>query len=179
MIWEYANGIDDSPVQSGEPEAKDLSNETTVSFDVTDRETARLYILSLSETVGMRLRKAGLYAGVVAVHIKNSSFKSYSRQKKLNRPTQDTNIIFSTAASVFDHVWKREPVRLIGVATSQLEKKPALQIDMFEAASPVRKDGAKLDESIDKIREKYGSEYIVRGSLLNFNRSKKQNREKK
>jgi DNA polymerase-4 len=33
MIWEYANGIDDSPVQSGEPEAKDLSNETTVSFD--------------------------------------------------------------------------------------------------------------------------------------------------
>jgi hypothetical protein len=50
---------------------------------------------------------------------------------------------------------------------------------MFEAASPVRKDGAKLDESIDKIREKYGSEYIVRGSLLNFNRSKKQNREKK
>ena len=161
MIWEYANGIDDSPVQSGEPEAKDLSNETTVSFDVTDRETARLYILSLSETVGMRLRKAGLYAGVVAVHIKNSSFKSYSRQKKLNRPTQDTNIIFSTAASLFDHVWKREPVRLIGVATSQLEKKPALQIDMFEAASPVRKDGAKLDESIDKIREKYGSEYIV------------------
>jgi DNA polymerase-4 len=143
MIWEYANGIDDSPVKSSESEAKDLSNETTVSFDITDRETARLYILSLSETVGTRLRKAGLYAGVVAVHIKNSSFKSYSRQKKLNRPTQDTNIIFSTAASLFDQVWKREPIRLIGVATSQLEKEPSLQIDMFEAVSPGKKRRSK------------------------------------
>jgi DNA polymerase-4 len=47
MIWEYANGIDDSPVKSSEFEAKDLSNETTVSFDITDRETARLYIFIL------------------------------------------------------------------------------------------------------------------------------------
>lgn len=81
MIWEYANGIDDSPVQTQESEAKDLSNETTVEFDITDRDTARLYLLSLSETVGMRLRKAGLYAGVIAVNIKNSSFESYSKRK--------------------------------------------------------------------------------------------------
>jgi len=173
MIWEYANGIDDSPVQSWESEAKDISNETTTGFDITDRETARLYILSLSETVGTRLRKAGLYAGVVAVNIKNSSFKSYSRQKKLNTPTQDTNDIFSTAASLFDQVWKREPIRLIGVAVSQLEKEPALQINMFEETLSGKKDGAELDKSIDKIREKYGSRYVVRASLLNFNRRKK------
>jgi DNA polymerase-4 len=173
MIWEYANGIDDSPVQSGESEAKDMSSETTTSYDITDRETARLYILSLSETVGTRLRKAGLYAGVVAVNIKNSGFKSYSRQKKLSRPTQDTNDIFSTAAHLFDQVWKREPIRLIGVAVSQLEKEPALQMDMFEEVLSGKKDGADLNKSIDKIREKYGSKYVVRASLLNFNRRKK------
>lgn len=150
-----------------------MSSETTTSYDITDRETARLYILSLSETVGTRLRKAGLYAGVVAVNIKNSGFKSYSRQKKLSRPTQDTNDIFSTAAHLFDQVWKREPIRLIGVAVSQLEKEPALQMDMFEEVLSGKKDGADLNKSIDKIREKYGSKYVVRASLLNFNRRKK------
>ncbi|MBP7177151.1 MAG: DNA polymerase IV [Thermoclostridium sp.] len=170
MIWDYANGRDDSPVQAQEAEAKDLSNETTVSFDITDKETARLYILSLSETVGMRLRKAGLFAGVIAVHIKNSNFETYSRQRKLDNATQDTNVIFSTAAELFEQVWKRDPVRLIGVATSQLQRDPIKQLDMFSLAGPKQADRVKLDESIDKIREKYGQDYVVRGSLLNFNR---------
>lgn len=172
MIWEYANGMDDSPVQSQESEAKDLSNETTVSFDITDKDTARLYILSLSETVGTRLRKAGLYAGVVAVQVKNSHFESYSRQKKLDKPTQDTNVIFSTAAALFEQVWRRDPIRLIGVATSQLQKNPVIQSDMFELSSPGRADRVKLDQSIDKIREKYGQDYVVRGSLLKFNQKR-------
>jgi hypothetical protein len=50
---------------------------------------------------------------------------------------------------------------------------------MFDAASPGKKDGAKLNESIDRIREKYGSEYIVRGSLLNFNKNHKRNKKNK
>ncbi|NLY19282.1 MAG: DNA polymerase IV, partial [Clostridiaceae bacterium] len=87
MIWEYANGYDASPVQSGQTDQKDISNETTTGFDITDRETARLYILSLSETVGMRLRKARLYAGVISVNLKNNNFESYSKQKKIDNPT--------------------------------------------------------------------------------------------
>lgn len=168
MIWEYANGYDDSPVQSGQTDQKDISNETTTGYDITDRETARLYILSLSETVGMRLRKAGLYAGVISVNLKNNNFESYSKQKKIDNPTQDTDVIFETASELFDKVWKREPLRLIGVATSQLQKDPVEQFSMFDFLPRNRKDKLKLNRSIDKIREKYGNEYIIRGSLLNL-----------
>lgn len=168
MIWEYANGIDDSTVQSKEADQKDISNETTTGFDITDKETARLFILSLSETVGMRLRKAGMYARVISVNIKNSNFESYSKQKKIDNATQDTNIIFSTAAELFDKVWKREPIRLIGVATSQLQKNPVEQFSMFDPKGEIQEDKTKLNQSIDKIREKYGNDYIIRGSLLNL-----------
>lgn len=176
MIWEYANGIDDSPVQTQESEAKDLSNETTVEFDITDRDTARLYLLSLSETVGMRLRKAGLYAGVIAVNIKNSSFESYSKRKKINNPTQDTMAIFETAAGLFDEAWRKDPIRLIGVATSDLVREPVEQLNMFEGMSSRWSERKSLNESIDKIREKYGSKYIVRGSLLKLNRDHERNK---
>ncbi|HEY8420347.1 MAG TPA: DNA polymerase IV [Thermoclostridium sp.] len=170
MIWEYANGIDDSAVQTEESEAKDLSNETTVEFDITDRETARLYLLALSETVGMRLRKAGLYAGVIAVNLKNNNFESYSCRKKIDNPTQDTNVIFETATHLFDKAWRKDPLRLIGVATSVLVKDPVEQLSMFNNLSYKQSERKKLNESIDRIREKYGSKYIVRGSLLNFNK---------
>lgn len=166
MIWEYANGYDDSPVQSKEADQKDISNETTTGFDITDRETAKLYILSLSENVGMRLREAALYAGVISVNIKNNEFEAYSKQKKIENATQDTNTIFSTAVELFDKVWKREPIRLIGVSTSQLQKDPVEQLCMFDPLGQKLKDQAKLNSSIDKIREKYGKKYIVRGSLL-------------
>lgn len=168
MIWEYANGIDDSPVQTEESEAKDLSNETTIGFDITDKETARLYILSLCETVGMRLRKAGLYAHVIGINIKNSNFESYSKRRKIPTPTQNTNEIFAIATELFDKVWKRDPIRLIGVATTQLQKDPPIQLNMFDTSSKQSSNVKKLDESIDKIREKYGNEYLVRGSLLNL-----------
>lgn len=170
MIWEYANGIDDSQVQTEESEAKDMSNETTVEFDITDRETARLYILALSETLGMRLRKAGLYAGVIAINLKNSNFESYSCRKKIDNPTQDTNVIFDIATRLFDKVWRRDQIRLIGVATSDLVREPVEQLSMFDSSTSWR-ERKKLNESIDKIREKYGNKYIVRGSLLNFNRN--------
>lgn len=170
MIWEYANGIDDSPVQTEESEAKDLSNEITIGFDITDKETARLYILSLCETVGMRLRKSGLYANVIGINIKNSEFESYSKRKKIQTPTQNTNEIFAVATELFEQVWKRDPIRLIGVATTQLQSEPPIQLNMFDSLSKQSSNVKKLDESIDKIREKYGNKYLVRGSLLNLNK---------
>ena len=179
MIWNYANGLDDSPVQSQEMDAKDLSNETTVSFDITDKETARLYILSLSETVGMRLRKAGLHAGVVAIHLKNSDFETYSRQKKLENATQDTNTIFSVASALFEQAWKRDPIRLIGVATSQLQRNPVKQLDMFDLTGTKQTDRVRLEESIDKIREKFGHDYVTRGHCFIFVRTKKRTSNKK
>ena len=138
-----------------------------------------MYLLSLSETVGMRLRKAGLYAGVVAVHIKNSSFESYSRRRKLENPTQDTTEIFETATELFDKVWRKDPIRLIGIATSDLVKEPVRQLSMFDARNEKLYERKKLNESIDRLREKYGNKYIVRASLLNFNREFSRNDKQK
>lgn len=60
LIWNYANGIDNSKVRkSNYIEMKGIGNSTTISFDVEDRETAHKVLLSLCETVGMRLRDSG------------------------------------------------------------------------------------------------------------------------
>lgn len=70
LLWEYANGIDDSPVTSSPAEAKGIGNSTTLPKDVSDRREAFLTLLSLSDSVSARLRKSGLLAGMISVEIK-------------------------------------------------------------------------------------------------------------
>jgi len=67
LIWRYANGIEDSAVGGNGVPMKGLGNSTTTAFDVEDAGTAQMFLLSLVETVSMRLRDAGRSAQVVTV----------------------------------------------------------------------------------------------------------------
>jgi DNA polymerase-4 len=88
MLWEYANGIEDSEVRkSNYMDIKGIGNSTTISFDVTDKYTAHLVLLSLCEMVGMRLRDSGNCCRLISVSIKTNGFIQYSHQKKLFSPT--------------------------------------------------------------------------------------------
>ena len=50
-MWEYANGIDPSPVVTVKQEAKGVGNSTTLSEDVTDAARAKEILYSLAESV--------------------------------------------------------------------------------------------------------------------------------
>ena len=73
LIWQYANGIDESAVISSPPPAKGYGNSLTTPYDVMDCETARQYLLSLSETISARLRADGVKISVVSISLKMGS----------------------------------------------------------------------------------------------------------
>lgn len=188
LLWEYANGIDDSDVVSVPAEAKGVGNSITLPRDVSDREEAFRYLLSLSDSVAGRLRKAGQLAGMISVEIKYSSFQTVSHQKSLSSSTNTSQIIYNTACRLFDDLWNGAPIRLLGVRTSRLSDltQPA-QLSLFDLCgdyglspypeektaaknshpSPSREKLAVLDKTLDSIRQKYGESAVVRGSFLN------------
>ena len=174
LLWEYANGIDDSPVISVPPENKGIGNSTTLSKDVSDRQEAYRTLLSLAESVAARLRQADQLAGMVSVEIKYSTFRSVSHQTTLYSPSDTTRIIYETACHLFDELWDENPIRLLGIRTSKLvaSSEPS-QLSLFDLpASPVPKKGpapeklAALDKALDSIKSKFGENAVVRGSLL-------------
>ena len=58
MLWNNANGIDNSKVEDRtSDDIKTVGNSTTTRFDVKDRDTAHRIILSLCETTALRLRE--------------------------------------------------------------------------------------------------------------------------
>lgn len=74
VLWAFANGMDNSPVEQ-EPEAnKGYGNSLTLPFDVTDAQQALLALLGLSETLGARMRKDQVRAQVFSVSIKTWIF---------------------------------------------------------------------------------------------------------
>lgn len=163
LIWNYANGYENSPVRNDKYPMKGLGNSTTTSFDVEDRKTAHLVLLSLIETAAMRLRDANKCAQVVAVSMKNKDFESYSHQSKMPVPTSSTNVIYNTACQLFDAAWRGEHLRHLGVRLSELSDGRAQQLSLLEPKLPKYR---KLDSAIDNIRLKYGSHSIVRSCFL-------------
>lgn len=165
IIWSFANGIEDSKVRaSNYIDMKGMGNSTTISFDVTDRRTAKLILLSLCEMVGMRLRDAQNCCGLVAVSIRTNEFRNYSHQKKLCYYTDSTMKIWEESCELFDDVWKGEPIRHIGVRVSELCCNDFFQVSLFEEKDADRH--RDLDKAIDGIRMKYGSTSVVRSVFL-------------
>ena len=185
LLWEYANGMDDSLVISTRTEAKGIGNSTTLPKDVSDRAEAFHCLLSLCDSVSGRLRKAGQLAGMVSVEIKYSDFSTASHQALLSAPSNTSQVIYQASCRLFDELWNGSPIRLLGVRSSRLsdlsqpvqlslfESLPESQTDSLPSAvgkgspvSPSREKLAALDKTLDAIRQKYGSSAVVRGSFL-------------
>jgi len=166
MIWNYANGIENSEVRkSNHINMKGIGNSTTIPFDVDNREEAHKVILSLCETVGMRLRNSQNCCSLVEVHFRTNEFYNCGRQRKIYYYTDSTKKISETAYELFDELWNGEPLRHIGVRVSELCTNDFCQVTLFE-----EKDNAKnsaIDKVVDSIRMKFGSKAIIRGTFLN------------
>ena len=191
LLWEYANGIDDSAVISTPVQAKGIGNSTTLPKDVSDREEACLSLLSLSDSVSVRLRKSGQLAGMISVEIKYSSFQTVSHQMMLPSPTNTSQLIYQAVCRLFDELWNGSPIRLLGVRSSKLiDEAEPIQLSLFDLpqtgsispaaditqkhslASPSREKLAALDKSLDRIRQKYGDLAVMRGSFLTDSKDK-------
>ncbi len=121
LIWNYANGIDNSEIRkSNHIEMKGIDNSTTIPFDVEDKETAHLVLLSLAEMMGTRLRNSQNCCSVISINIRSSNFISYSHQRKLYSSTDSTKNIAEVSYGLFDEKWSGEPVRHMGIHVTQL-----------------------------------------------------------
>ena len=169
MLWEFANGIDHSEVQSQQAEAKGIGNSTTLSEDAVSIEEVQKVFKKLAESVGSRLQKAGQKAGMVSMEIKYYDFQTASHQKQLLKPSNETKVIYETACQLFEEIWSGEPVRLLGIRTAKLsaESEPE-QLSLFDIELPKPPDEKhrKLNAAMELIRKRYGEGAIKKASLM-------------
>ena len=180
-LWEFANGLDTSRVETEPAQAKGIGNSTTLSQDITEAEEAYKVLMQLAESVGSRLRKEKQLAGMVSCEIKYHTFQSVSHQTTLSAPTDSTTLIYETARHLFKELWNGTPVRLLGIRTSKLcDASEPIQMSLFDmmpleptVSLSHKEKQEKLDKALDRIKNKYGQNSIIRGSLLTVKKEDK------
>lgn len=163
-LWNYANGIESTPLTHHEVSNKGYGNSLTIHYDVTDSDTAKHVLLSLCETVGARLRAAGAYISVVQIQITDNEFHNTCRQTTLPSSTNVTEKIYECACQLFDAAWDHTPIRLLGVYTSKASSENYEQYNLFDMARNEKL--AKLNSAVDKIRDRYGEDSIKRACFV-------------
>ena len=164
MLWEYANGLDETPVASEPADLKGVGNSVTLSSDVTSALEAKKILRRLAEKVAGRLRADNKCAFGICVEIKYSDFTRVSHQTQLTAPTQTSETIYRTACQLFDALWSQAPIRLLGIRTGKLtDPDTPVQLSLFDLQAPKSQKEKKLDEALDKIRSRYGKDSIRRG----------------
>jgi DNA polymerase-4 len=158
-----AAGLDDRPVEPNREE-KSISAEETYAVDLKGSARLNVELLRLADRAASRLRAQDLTAGRVSVKIRRGDFTTFTRQRALGSPTQDTAVVSAVASALLGSWLATQPnaaVRLLGVGVGDLGT--LQQPDLFAAAAA---QGTRLDAAIDGIRDRFGRNMLTRASLL-------------
>ena len=171
MLHKYASGLDDSPVEShSSDDAKSISNGYTFRHDLVGYEECRVGIAYLADEIGTKLRARGLKCCTVQITIKDEYLRSIQRQRQQTPPTDISEEIARTAFDILKDEWSPgKPIRMLTVTAASLirDDSYAPQISLFDsAADESREKRKKKENAVDKIRQKYGTNSIIKGAII-------------
>jgi len=160
FLHDRARGIDNSPVVP-ESDPKSCSAENTLDKDTLDRPLLEKWLLIQAERVGRELRAVKKRGATVTLKIKFHDFTAISRSTTLPRPTDITQEIFATARALLEAEKLPKPVRLIGTGVSNFRP---VQTELPLMPDEGRNRNRRLDQTMDRIRDKFGNKSILRAA---------------
>ena len=166
-LYDLCRGRDDRPVLISEA-AKSIGQEMTFPTDITDRAYLAAILLLLSDRVARRAREAGVYGRTVVLKVRDLDFNTLTRRRTLARPTDAEEEIYATARALAEALpwWGLRPLRLLGVSLTNLSDASLGRQGMLFGGAEEEARRDRLHRAVDRIREKYGEEAILRASVL-------------
>jgi len=120
-LYEASRGIDESPlVTYWEP--KSMSRETTFQEDVRDWQVIAKTLVELTKEVVHSMKEEGYQGRTVTLKIRFRDFRTLTRAKTLQDPTDSEEEIRKAAFDCLGRVELKKKVRLIGIRMGHLEK---------------------------------------------------------
>lgn len=156
VIWEKANGIDNTPVRPYS-ERKSVSTEHTFDQDSIDVIKMKELLISMVEKLAFELRKKQRLTSCITVKIRYSNFDTHTLQKRIPYTSFDHQLLEVTK-ELFDRLYQRRMlIRLLGVRFSHLVQ-GVQQLNMFEDTPTT----VNLYKAMDMLRRRYGRRSVQR-----------------
>lgn len=159
-LYRLSRGIDDREVHVNDA-AKSVSAETTFFDDISGYDDLVPILRRLSEKVSARLKKHGIAGQTVVLKLKTADFKSRTRNKRLEDPTQLADRIFRTGLSLMERETDGTKFRLLGIGVTDLgDPTLADPPDLVDRQAGRR---AAAEAAMDKLRDKFGKAAVETG----------------
>src|SRR3954452_15333525 len=155
-----ARGLDDRKVNA-DRETKSISAETTFDQDIADFRRLELRLWHLCEKVSARLKSNALAGSTVTLKLKTADFRIRTRAQSLARPPQLAARIFATGRDLLGREIDGTLFRLLGIGVSALDA-----ADGADFADLLDRRTADAEQAIDRLRERFGDEAIIKGLAL-------------
>jgi DNA polymerase IV len=164
----FANGEEHSPVlpQLYEPYVKSIGNSTTAPRDLTTWQDIGIITHVLAESVAARLRDHQFKCSTVTVYVRDNELEHFTRQCKLEYPSDISSEIAQTAMRLFrENIDFSKPLRSIGIKASDLSVgNSAVQLSFFTDQA-LRERESAIDKAFDQVRQRFGFYRIQRGCM--------------
>ena len=166
-LYNFAWGYDIDEKHQKKETPKSVSHSKTSAYDLTNLNEIYNFILDIVNDTCIRLRKEKLKTKNISVTLKTNNFDIYSSSVTLDTATDSTSSIFNICKNIFNTMYKKEPLRLIGINLSCLESNNCSQLNVFDT---LNEKNCKVDKTVDKLLEKFNkNNLITRGSLIKSN----------
>ena len=171
LMWEFANGIDNSKVEAKRDDPKSVSSSTVLPYNYSNKKEIEKVLKILSSDVGKKLRTKHLYANSISVWIKYSNFKKVSKQITIDNGINNDKDIYKYACLLLEKLWDGENyIRSLCVGVANISCNHDKQLSLFDnntANKQMDLKEDKLQSAIDCIRNKYGDEMIGYADVIN------------
>lgn len=164
QLYYHANGVDRTLLSEPPPITKDKSygNSQVLPRDYFKPQEIEIVVKEMAEQVAARLRRHHCLTQCVSLHIgtsRGANENGFSHQMKITA-TDSTKKLIHYCLQIFRTYYSGQVVRHVGVSYSNLLFTADKQLDLFELPEQSIAN-ERLDQIIDKIREKYGFSAIV------------------
>jgi DNA polymerase-4 len=123
------------------------------------------FLVGLVDRVTRRMRAAGRVGRTIVLRLRFADFTRATRSHTLPQATAETHAILTAARELLAialPMIERQGITLLGISVGNLENDDAVQLALpFD-----RWSGGALDEALDEVRARYGSDAVTRGVLL-------------
>ena len=167
QLIDHANGIDESDIHEKYiPESTSLSI-GQVLFKDFNIKAAETIIREMCDDLCHRMRNEGKQTSLVSLYIGYSkeNMGGFSRQMSLLNRTDDSDELFSALMEIYHKHVKDYPIRRIGINFGKLSDEKYMQMNVFEESNK-KINKHNLSKTIDKLKNKYGDNILVRASAL-------------
>lgn len=159
-LYRLSRGLDERRVEPDE-EARSVSAETTFNEDIRRHDELVPVLRKLAEKVAHRLKAKDVAGWTVVLKLKTGDFRSRTRNRRLEDPTQLADRIFRTGLALLEKETGTEAFRLIGIGVNDLCE-PRLA-DPPDLVDPQASRRAAAEAAMDSLRDRFGGSAIETG----------------